>query len=93
MDVTVEFFQLFGQHLLAAWLDCITGYLQSSSSTEGDLESSRTSTRVLWSPLKAASAGAPEHAQLRPKLDSSFQRLHRQVVEVFPRPLTLDHLS
>ncbi|EFP86402.2 uncharacterized protein PGTG_12358 [Puccinia graminis f. sp. tritici CRL 75-36-700-3] len=89
----VEFFQLFGQHLLAAWLDCITGYLQSSSSTDSDLESSRTSTRVLWSPLKTASAGTTEHAQLRPKLDSSFQRLQRQVVEVFPRPLTLDHPS
>ncbi|WAQ83094.1 hypothetical protein PtA15_3A461 [Puccinia triticina] len=86
----VEFFQLFGQHLLAAWLDSVTAYLQTSSSTDSDLDSPRTPTRVLVSPRKTDS-GLHEQAQLRPKLDSLFQLLQRQVIAIFPRPLTLDH--
>ncbi|PLW16339.1 hypothetical protein PCANC_21158 [Puccinia coronata f. sp. avenae] len=86
-----EFFQLFGQHLLTAWLDCITVYLQTPSSTDRNLGASgEVSTRVLGSPQKTGT-GPNQQAQLRQKLDRLFQRLQRQVIEYFPRPLSLDH--
>lgn len=88
----VEFFQLFGQHLLAAWHDCITVYLHTSSQTESTRDSSEPSVRVLVSPQKA-STGAYQQAQLRQKLDTSFQRLQLQVLNYFPRPLSLNHSS
>ncbi|POW00587.1 hypothetical protein PSHT_12968 [Puccinia striiformis] len=86
----VEFFELFGQHLLAAWLDCITAYLHTSSSDGSDLDSSKPSSRALVSPQKAGT-GLHEQVLLRQKLDSSFQVLQRQVIDIFPRPLSLDH--
>jgi len=87
-----EFFQLFGQHFLAAWLDCITVYLHTSFQTESTWDSSEPSVRVLVSPQKT-STGAYQQAQLRQKLDTSFQRLQLQVLNCFPRPLSLNHLS